>query len=303
MARDSYLGQIARRAVLDAPGLLPPRRIERALPVTPLDKPASTVHMPAAKSSHMPVVDHAPPRAPTRVDAPPSASVELETRPELAASAVNETSPMATRSGVVSSVIPVAASPTRDAAPQLRPADREQQPPGGESLAATTTAPGVEPVATVPIEPRRPMAPRRNIAVAPDPLAIALATAVRWTSSDDERAGSKPAAPAKRPAMESAGRSEPSMAVLPETHRRERLAPPGDVPPRVPPGPRVQAIAGTPDDRSAPTPAGDRIARVHIGSGEVQILTPPGARPPVSSAPVPAPLARGLTSAIGLRQS
>ncbi|MBK8211890.1 MAG: hypothetical protein IPK78_20045 [Rhodospirillales bacterium] len=228
-------------------------------------------------------------------------SVEPETQPEPAALAVIETS--SSPSGAGAGVIPGDASPAPDAASETRPIDRMQQRPGSEPL-AVASASGTEPMATPPIEPRRPMAPRRNIAVAPDPLAVALAAAVRWTSSDDERPDPNAVAPRQR---ERPG--APAFVPPRETHRREAPAPPGDAPPRVVRAPRAEVVAAKPDHRPAPAPAAERFAGVHIGSVEVQILSPtpvqpPVARPPAvpSAAPAP-PLARGLTSAIGLLQS
>lgn len=162
------------------------------------------------------------------------------------------------------------------------------------------------------IAPRRAL-PRRNVAAAPDPLALALAAAVRWTSSAEPvdreaseierdrsatpraRGASLPSSPANEPiARETVGATvAPAQPPAPSNSRH--LARAGLEAPRVP---------------AMPLPE-NRFTGVHIGSVDVQIVSAaePAARPVVrapvaSNRPSPqGPLARGLTSPFGLRQS
>jgi hypothetical protein len=169
------------------------------------------------------------------------------------------------------------------------------------------------------------MAPRRNAPIAPDPLAVALAAAVRWTSSDARSAliGRRAQAAAtspehKRSATLAADSDEPVGGPAHETPPREtpalelpaRKMPARDAPARATPSVRAESVVTAPRERSAPAPAAEPATRVHIGSIEVHMLPAPEAvaqkisRPQaVSSAAPAAPLARGLTSSIGLRQS
>jgi hypothetical protein len=299
MTHGSYLEQIARRAVQNTPGLLPPRGLARALRATPLEEPVSAERRPLTESSGLPPADPVPPSA--------SVSIAPETPPERAASARSEASPTLSRASVVPEGIPGGAPPSRDPASQTRPADRAQQPLENEGLAAAAPPPAASPRS---IGPRQPAARQRNIAVAPDPLAVALAAAARWTSSDDARPDAIAAARVER--ERGVGRDEPAFVAPREIRGRDTAAPPAppdDAPPPVRRASRSEVVAATPDHRSAPAPAAERFAGVHIGSVEVQILAPPPvplpvARRPAVSSGVPAtPLTRGLTSAIGLRQS
>jgi hypothetical protein len=305
MAQGSYLEQIARRAVQDTPGLLPRRPRARALRATPPDEPVSAEQMPRPVSSGMPAADPIPSRAPTPIGATPWVSIEPETPSEPAASVVSEAVATPSRAGVVPEVIHGDAPPARDATSQTRPAGRIQQPPEREDF-TVADAPTLAPPPPS-LEPRRPAVPQRNIAVVPDPLAVALAAAVRWTASDNERPG--PIAAARVQRERPAGRGGPA-AVPPRAIRgRDAAAPPphDDAPP-VRRDPRADPVAATSDHRSAPAPAAERFAGVHIGSVEVQILAPSvqpaiARRPGVSSGTPAAPLTRGLSSAIGLHQS
>jgi hypothetical protein len=301
MARGAYLERLARRAVQATPGLMPPRRLVRALPATAPDPPLAPARAPSAASLG-PDADSIPRPAPMPIAAPP-ARVEPQTRSEPTIPAAIALSPPLADAGVVpglgGSVDPIDA-PTPIAAPDTPPAEKVQPQPADPLIVAT--APRMERKATAPLEPRRSMPPDRNIAVAPDPLAVALATAVRWASSDEDRPAPIAAnGPERaRPATTSAkpGRAVPA-PTAPEADQRSRvgLAPPAG------------GIAAAPDGRrSAAAP--ERFAGIHIGSVEVQILSPPPPSPPpvartpaASSAGPVKPLARGLTSAIGLRQS
>jgi hypothetical protein len=194
---------------------------------------------------------------------------------------------------------------------ETSPADPIQSPSRREPSAVagdrTTGA-----MAGTPGDPRRPMPSRRNVPVAPDPLAVTLAAAMRWTSSDE-----RPTPIVPRAAPHAERDVEPVAGARRETPRRDPAAP-------VTQAPRAEAVAATargplslpspaaspgPASRPTPPPAAERFTGVHIGSLEVQILsppelvTPPIARPPAASKAVLTPLARGFTSSIGLRQS
>jgi hypothetical protein len=156
----------------------------------------------------------------------------------------------------------------------------------------------------------------------PDPFAMALAAAVRWTSSDPEplapmqRAhAAVPVRPAARSAVVQTPRESPPPATPAPTTRGRATG--GETAPTMPtpamptraivPAPR-QTPAGAP--RATP-PSTERFTGIHIGAVDVQILPPPDpvkppAAAPAASRPKPATasqLARGLTSSIGLRQS
>lgn len=124
-------------------------------------------------------------------------------------------------------------------------------------------------------------------AVGPDPVAAALAAAVRWTSSETT------------PGQRQARTVEPAMAR--RTSRDERatvLAPTIDHQPDV-----ARQPAPTPPEKP------QRYSDVHIGSIEVEIVSPPEpAQPetPTTATTTPRdfgiPIARKITSHYGLRQ-
>jgi hypothetical protein len=127
-------------------------------------------------------------------------------------------------------------------------------------------------------------------------LGPALAAAFQWVTSpskDAPRAATAPTPPAElRPPPPPA----PPYALRAEAPPAERREAPPIEPPSLSREPRVAAGA-------VPTPRS-----IHIGAIEVQIhpAAPPPPRVQPSEAPrpaaAPAPLARGFTSAIGLRQ-
>src|SRR5262245_39656268 len=182
MARGSYLDQIAWRAVQDTPALLPPRRRVRATPVAAPDHPLTVPQVPSVPSPTTPAADPIPPRMAATIGAPASASADQHLGPEPSSPDVVESSPSPPRAVGVPDALPV--EPAPDPVVDVKPI-HEIPPPQREPVAAA--AKPTEPFAPPPPRPRRPPEPRRNIAVAPDPLAVALAAAVRWTSSDDER--------------------------------------------------------------------------------------------------------------------
>jgi hypothetical protein len=165
---------------------------------------------------------------------------------------------------------------------------------------------------------RWPIPQGRNVQVAPNPFAVALTAAMRWTSSNEQ------------PDPIGATRSARVQHARDAVHASEPMSGPARATPREPPTratqpPRGDAVAAThrgphsaatpevparPAQRETPEPADQRFTGIHIGSLEVQILPPPEAviqpvhgRSVASNAAPAAPLARGFTSAIGLRQS
>jgi hypothetical protein len=182
---------------------------------------------------------------------------------------------------------------------------------------------GAEPIVSAPGEARRPMPPTRTVLVAPDPLAVALAAAVRWTSSDERSSPIIPTAPTRSDQEHHAGEGTREVEPVADHARK---TPPRERPARAMQPPHADAVAAMPrgplslpSPAASPrpaavhetrSPAAERFTGIHIGSLEVQILPPPA---PVTSpvqrrsvtlgvAPA-ASLARGFTSAIGLRQS
>ncbi len=314
MARGTYLQQIARRAVLDTPGALRPRR--RPYPVTPVDDAAPGWPVVSART---PELDGA--------QAPAGAATAVAAEP-LAHAAPDDG---ADRPSVRDDRIATAAAPARGAP-------------------ASTAPPTPSPPA---VTPRRSAVLRGGVPIAPDPLAIALAAAIRWAASEERsdtsaavRAEPERAAPpdptvdgapaaVRRPAPPDASAHE-------QLDRRSSSAPPRPaIDPRAPvvPAPRAPVVTaprerapsvqppaeprarrpGSPVTAAAPPAARPRAATdpdaapftgIHIGSVEVQILppaepmAPPAVTRPTAVSPAPSgPLARGLTSTIGLRQS
>jgi len=310
MARGSYLEQIASRAVPDTRFLRPRRPVLAPFPVPPDQA------VPAAQVAFA-VAPAATPGAPSPLGAatpldplsPPPAHPSLRPEPAPVVAATS-TSPVG-ESAVVSPHDPSPATdPSRRTAP---PATLGEGAPAKPSVAVTPPSP--EQVAKTPAATRGRIAPPRHVPAAPDPLALALATAVRWTSSDEmpdaiarrpqpELPPTKPAGRDRSPAgparetapLRAASRLEPSSPPVSPTTR-----PPS---PEVPAGPQERATRALAVEGAAPEAAG-----IHIGSVEVQILAPPPVAPPVprptaaARAAPPGPLARGLASAIGLRQS
>lgn len=137
--------------------------------------------------------------------------------------------------------------------------------------------------------------PRRNVSAQPDPLAMALAAAMRWVATDEEpkAAGRPPTGNAPPPARGEAmiAMVAPPVAAPPPALRPAVRDDPGPAPSRDPASATPDATAGG----------------VHIGSVEIQIVPahepPPRPAPAVAPRAVVAPLSRGFTSPIGLRQS
>ncbi|MFT3770708.1 MAG: hypothetical protein QM820_35230 [Minicystis sp.] len=302
MARSSYLGTVARRAQATSPAgsrafgadtvspvLAPPRRlaragdaaraphedagaaVERAPAKAPAAPPRNQVRAPSA-----PVIDHgliAPAPAPVRAadaditppEAPEPAPPEIVPPPQRPAMTVRD----------AHVVIPAAAP--RSTANNDPP---RAQPEAPRTAALVPPRAAEKPAARAPVS--TPVLDRRA------GLAGALDTALRWVASPTNKARGDSASPA-----EVTPRLEPA-PVAP----RARL----DAPPLQPPALPAPRARG-----AAPPPS----RTIHIGSIDVQIQPPPRATPPEppprpaareSPAAAPAPLARGFTSAIGLRQ-
>jgi hypothetical protein len=318
MSRGTYLQRIARRAIQDTPGLLRPRRVVRTLPAPPPDDEAASALMPAAVSARMPAADPVQPpiSAPVAPSAPSGAPPAIASQPA-AHALVAASAPLP-----VPDVAPPAV-PRRDvpfaprAVDETSTVDTIQRPSRMEPPAVARDR-RTEPIVSAPGQARRPVPPTRKILVAPDPLEVALAAAVRWTSSDERPSPTAPIAPTRSEREHHAG--EGTREVGPVAGR-ERETPPRERPARAKQAPRAEADAATPRGlltlpspgsapHATPSPAADRFTGIHIGSLEVQILPPPAlVTPPVQrrslplSVAPPAPLARGFTSAIGLRQS
>jgi hypothetical protein len=156
-----------------------------------------------------------------------------------------------------------------------------------------------------PAPPPAPTTPAKAEAV-PEREALAmLATVVQWTSSpppatrDPIDAAPSVAIPAPRAVLPSVRPDSPPVASTPTPVRTT----PTTVRVATPPPARIlptQAPA-----HSVPPPSPDHFTTIHIGSVEVEVVAPPS--PPASEAPgepaSSAPITRGLSSAIGLRQS
>ena len=306
MARGSYLEQIASRAAQDARFLRPRGPALAPFPVPP-HKAVPTAQVPFAVAPAAPPGAPSPLGAPTPLDPlpPPHAHPSLGPEPAPVVAATS-TSPV-NESAVVS---PHGPSPAMDPSRRTAlPAKLGEGAPAKPSAAITPPRP--EQIAKTPAAARGRIAPPRHVPAAPDPLALALATAVRWTSSDEmpdaiarrpqpelpptEPAGRdrSPARPARETApLRAASRLEPSSPPVSPTTR-----PPS---PEAPAGPQERATRALAVEGAAPEAAG-----IHIGSVEVQILAPPPVPRPTAAARAapPGPLARGLASAIGLRQS
>jgi hypothetical protein len=303
VARGSYLRRMAHRAAPHAPTIVPPRRFGRALSVAPPDEP-----QPIA-TSPLPTPAHAPPPATHDLDRPLSVPA-VATRDEQVASKVPTTVPIVTGHPVRPRADFVFDAPRR---PLSRAPNATNEIPLGTHAHTEPlrTEARLEPgsVAHEPLGPPPPTAQSRG--PAPNPLAVALAAAVRWTASDAAplaRSRSAHAASgAHPPVREPIVQSPREPAPLATSSQQTPVALTPARPARAMASPSPNALAVTP--RTAATTT-ERFTGVHIGSVEVEILPPPDpVQPPVASPPAPpsvgtpTQLSRGLTSSIGLRQS
>lgn len=313
MSRGTYLQRIARRAIQDTPGVLRPRRSMRTLSASPPDEAPSALQSPAAVSStRLPAADPVQPRASAPVGRFPPSIAPPEIAAQPAAHATVSVSLPPPVAGVDTHAVPRRDVPSAARAVEETSAADIIQRPSRREPSAVAGDRTTEAIARTPGGARRRMPSRRNVPVAPDPFAATLAAAVRWTSSDE-----RPTPIAPRATAHSEREIEPVARDLRET-------PPRDPPAGVTQAPRAEAVAATPRgplslpssaaspgaaSRATPAPAAERFTGIHIGSLEVQILTPPemptppAARPPAASNAVLTPLARGFTSSIGMRQS
>lgn len=332
MARAGYIARIARRAAASAPAPLRPRRVPARLPGDGVTEEASAeteayataapgfAHLlgspdlstvVAPRSTSAPAVAVAPPPVSAARATPPAAPLP---------SAVTEPGPASGRA--------------RRARSKARERDREA---GGETIALPSPGARTKPAIAEPVAARfstpervldpakssdagrshpRPAAttafarasalPQRNVPAGPDPLALALAAAVRWTTSD-ERPTPRAAAPvvAQAPSTDAPARREE-----PPTTPPVDASPP--VTARATPStivPRAVATAPRAPRSTTPAPPAAKGSGVHIGSLHVEVLPAPQPtareprRDPVAAPTASEPLARGLTSHIGLRQS
>lgn len=287
--RPSYLQQIASRASHDPAPALRPRRFVPATPQAAVEEAPA----PARPIAPLPVTMAGVARtiaAPRATDVPPvpvPAVVVEHARPAplplraVTSDAAPAPSPRAEvlvpARVIVRDVVTMVAEPARDE----------------DHAAATEDA--VPPVA-VPqaarVEPHRLTS--RPVAPAPDPLVAALATAVRWTATNDA------APPAPR-------RHENTPIAEPERARPATVITPAPPPRAEAPRELAPPRAQTPIDRAP------RVApAVHIGTIEIEVISPPAAAPAPAPVPLAAPaprstaattLSRGLTTTLGLRQS
>jgi hypothetical protein len=174
--------------------------------------------------------------------------------------------------------------------------------------------PTTVPAATRPSPPARRRALRPADPL-PDPLALALASAIRWTSSSDSPhpIAVVPGVPAPRETETVHAETplqRPSSGPLAAPRQTAAPAKAPHTPVASRPAPAIVTPRGLPADspsRSAPAPA-RQFSRIHIASVEVRVQapaapTPSPARVTAASSSAPAtPLARGFTSSIGLRQ-
>lgn len=343
MPGGSYLQRIAQRALGGQPALRPARAVRNANPITsevPIAAAPSETRV-AAAPAETPVA--AQPRAetpPLERSGPPGGELRPETvRP--APAAPPEPAPVAQPLSSVSSS-PTAGAASTPEAPRrmlsspatisastlptehpraLTQRGLEPRPPElaapSESRSAEAPSPGA-----LARESRRPIV-QHNQPPGPDPLMRAMATAIRWSSLDDatpeppQRAAAQSAPAAAPPAAPShtsrapAPAAAPAVAVpkpAPFAHTEAPANPPSHsaassalrerAPARFPVAARADAHA----------PAAVPTRSVHIGSVSVEIAAPPERKPSPqptrASVPAPGrPLARGLTSTIGLRQS
>lgn len=185
-----------------------------------------------------------------------------------------------------------ATRPPADFVFDARPIETRRRAPAAEHGDVMRTAPAA-PITprddVAPREPSRPRdgAPRRRVPA--DPLAVALASAVRWTSSDTQL-------------------PEPAMHDRPTQPSIERAS--GVEAPTLPPRftPTQSAPAG-PSARPEPTPSvEERVTGVHIGSIEVELVEAHNGAPVSTQHPAPTPprsdvaLARKLEPRFGLFQ-
>jgi hypothetical protein len=298
----SYLQRIVSRATADGSGTLRPRRlIYPSSPVPPAESPPAPL-ITAAGAPIPPDVPSASPPA-VALASPPSAVTSRESPAQPAAPA--PTSP--STASVAAAAGPAAADSPRvtvakEGQASTRPVDETmptEQPRAEPAASSTTTN---DPVRS-PGEPHRATALRRDTRPAPDPLALALAAAVRWTSSGErsETVATSPGRPVDPPAAITP--SDAPSLLSAEVPREE--------PGTAQPSPYHALTTARPPaaERQAPS-APRRFGGVHIGSIEVRVQPPSAPAPPpvppphAPSSTAPAiPLARGLTSSLGLRQS
>lgn len=310
MPRGSYLRHTASRAVRHDSEIVP-MPDARALPQTPQEEPEPIVERPVATDREpLPAFnrDRDSARAVSFTLAQP-----VETKFEEAARAP------AIATVAIESKAPVAIEPAPKAHAPLVPdsARSAGEPPSARTTVEipradrlrTTAPPLPPPPATRATDvPSRSGMPMRKPAAAP--LAAALVAAVKWTSSDPSlrasRAASRPTTSATPPSpkmIDEVSRTprEPSRST-PAIAAADVFNSPTDVP-VLRPSPRTAPVNAS-RETTAP--------HIHIGSIEVEILPLPASETPIVAAqPAPPPsapasvtrLTRGLTSAIGLRQS
>ena len=323
MAR-GYLSRVAERALPDRQPLRPPRHVTSALPLAAPEAPRPI----APSATALPVVaaPTAPEIAPPALvpPAPPSASTTATSASRADAVPDAAAVPAPVPAPTTRHVVRPAADFVFETPARMSPGRR----PAAESERATTTS--AMPGAAIP---ETAASPRLRSSVVPpvDPIATALAAALRWTSSPEPSSGqtttgavggtnvAQPAVQPARPNVSRAGSERGKMkretrprAVLASTTRAQEGVP--RPPSRAELSPtqvvaREAAPAARPSTSRQSTTT-ERSSGVHIGSVEVHILPPPEAKPAPPTTPhgteaVPkvSRLARDLTSAIGLRQS
>jgi hypothetical protein len=309
VARGSYLQEIARRATHEPRGSLRPQRlVENAL--LPREGPIPAL---PSRETRRPQASLRPTTTTRARELPPTSDVPIV--PQAIA-------PVTAGAGVAADPVGVAISPPETSLREtVQPPPRRPPPPPERRFSEPESAAPVRDDRTAPGPPpaeehapkatgeqrmprREPSTLRRMAPTAPDPLAVALAAAVRWTSSD--------APVGMTPARGAAGDAQPrdGRASLPRLERPPRPAPEAAAarPRRTDPGAPVPRTPPAADTHVMPERApADSPASVHIGSIEVTLLSAPEppAPTPTRAAPAPAPaspLARGLTSMIGMRQ-
>jgi hypothetical protein len=303
MPRESYLRETADRLLQRVPVIMPPRRVSRTLDLSSTDAPepmaprrtflpATVPGLPSVAHVEEPSADtpRAEPIKPVAVK-PPAAAAPPE-------AAITPAAAMAP------------AAPARLSRPQadfVFESPLLRRPPlhvhsatangSGATQAQQDLSKSTVPEAPAPEAPAVHQADSRTRLAAADPLAIALAAAARWTSSDTE-----PTA-AHTPPMTVGGQPIPGASTVRSSYE-------------LTPAIREASSSLRLPGRDAPVASHESVSPaehftgVHIGSVEIEILPPPdAAKPPVAlPAAAPAaravtPLARGFTSSIGLRQS
>ena len=282
MSTPRYLARLADRATRSLDAVCPPRWAGRLLAELPEPIPS------------IPILRTPPPVA--AIPSPP----ESLASPDAPAKTVSAPAPRAIESTSQRSAAPV---PAEAIAAVVAP-PRERPRADFVFAAPRRTAPREE-----MREPRAPAKP--NASPQHDPLA-ALAAAVRWTSSDSttpERDIFDAPEPVSTQPSPAASPQTPVPVVAVTTH-----AAPARISPtptrrvnqdRTSEQPRETTREPTRATPTAVATAPDRFTSIHIGSVEVEIVAPPPASAePAAAAPAPlAPLARGLSTSIGLRQS